>query len=186
MLETVAKNLWLLLTLVIPGLFTYGVWRALLILEPSTRLEVEVIAQLDKSAIVTASVILAVALLQQAIAVAIEGILALLAKSRQGEWPNFYSLICGRFELMAAGKLDENATRIVGNFFLSINMCIGLLLLLLYFMAYEAMDKSQWIPIGLTLLAGATLFSATFRMFNAMWAIRACERQIVVATFDQD
>lgn len=80
MLEAVAKNLWLLLTLVIPGLFTYGAWRALLLLEPSVRLDINALNQIDSTAIVSASIIIAVALLQQAIAIAIESVLTLLAK----------------------------------------------------------------------------------------------------------
>jgi len=83
MLEAVAKNLWLLLTLVIPGLFTYGAWRILLLLEPSIRLEINALNQIDSSAIASASIIIAVALLQQAIAIAIESALALLAKSKK-------------------------------------------------------------------------------------------------------
>lgn len=65
MLDTVAKNLWLLLTLVIPGLFTYGAWRLLLLLEPSSRLDVEALKQIDGSGLTSTSVIIAIALLQQ-------------------------------------------------------------------------------------------------------------------------
>ena len=80
MLEAVAKNLWLLLTLVIPGLFTYGSWRVLLILEPSAHLDINALNQIDSSVIASASIIIAIALLQQAIAIAIESVLALLSK----------------------------------------------------------------------------------------------------------
>ena len=176
MLETVAKNLWLLLTLVIPGLFTYGAWRVLLLLEPSVRLDVVALNQIDSSAIASASIIIAVALLQQAIAIAIESALTLLAKSREKKWPNFYTLLCERFALSAAGKLDENSTRIIGNFFLSINMSVGLSLLLLYFLAYEAMNIAQWIPLGIIVLLVATLITTIFRMLNAKWVIEECKK----------
>lgn len=176
MVEAMAKNLWLLLTLVIPGLFTYGAWRVLLLLEPGTRLDIAALNQIDSSSIASASIIIAVALLQQAIAIAIEAALTLLAKSWQTKWPNIYSLFCERFALAAAGKLDENATRIIGNFFLSINMGIGLVLLLLYFMAYESMSLDQWIPVGLIILLIATMITTVFRMFNAKWAVEECKK----------
>ncbi|MCP4604411.1 MAG: hypothetical protein GY847_28460 [Proteobacteria bacterium] len=176
MLEAIAKNLWILLTLVIPGLFTYGAWRILLILEPSKRLNIDALNQVDSSAIVSTSIIIAVALLQQAIAIAIESALALLAKSRQKKWPNIYSLFCERFELAAAGTLDESATRIIGNFFLSINMSIGLVLLLFYFLFYESMCVNRWIPLSVSVLLIATLITTVFRMLNAKWVIMECKK----------
>ncbi|MBL7153195.1 MAG: hypothetical protein ISS79_05725 [Phycisphaerae bacterium] len=176
MLDVVAKNLWLLLTLVIPGLFTYGTWRTLLLLEPSKRLKIEALTQIDESAIASASVILAIALLQQAIAIAIESVLALLSRTMKEKCPNFYSLFCERFAYSAAGKLDENATRIIGNFFLSINMSIGLSLLLFYFLAYEAMNVKEWVPISIIVLLSATLITTIFRMLNAKWVIEECKK----------
>ena len=176
MLEAVAKNLWLLLTLVIPGLFTYGAWRVLLLLEPSTRLDITALDQIDSSAIASASIIIAIALLQQAIAIAIESVLTLLAKFKEKKWPNFYSLFCDRFTLSAAGKIDENATRIIGNFFLSINMSIGLILLLIYFLLYESMCANQWIPLSIIVLLIATLITTIFRMLNAKWTIEECKK----------
>ena len=177
MLEVVAKNLWLLLTLVIPGLFTYGAWRVLLILEPSSRLSTEALNQIDSSSIASASIIIAVALLQQAIAIAIEAILARIAKSNERKWENFYALFCERFALAAAGKLDEDATRIIGNLFLSINMSIGLSLLLLYFLAYESMAVKEWIPCSIIILLIATVITAVFRAFNAKWVIKECKNK---------
>ena len=176
MLEAIAKNLWILLTLVIPGLFTYGAWRILLLLEPSKRLNIDALHQIDSSAIASLSIIIAVALIQQAIAIAIESVLALLSKSMKKKWPNIYSLFCERFKLAAAGKLDENSTRIIGNFFLSVNMSIGLSLLLLYFLAYEVMGANQWIPLSIIVLLIATLISAVFRMLNAKWVIEECKK----------
>jgi len=176
MLETVAKNLWLLLTIVIPGLFTYGTWRILLLLQPSKHLDIDALAQIDKSTIASASIIIAIALLQQAIAIAIESVLTLLAKTMKEKWPNFYSLFCERFAYSAAGKLDENSTRIIGNFFLSINMSIGLSLLLLYFLAYEGMNVNDWTPISIIVLLSATLITTIFRMLNAKWVIEECKK----------
>lgn len=64
MLEAIAKNLWFLLTLIMPGLFAYGAWRVLLLLEPSKRLNIDALNQIDSSAIASVSIIIAVALLQ--------------------------------------------------------------------------------------------------------------------------
>ncbi len=176
MLETVAKNLWLLLTIVIPGLFTYGAWRVLLLLEPGQRLSIDAFSQIDSSAIVSASVIIAIALLQQAIAITIESILTLLSKIQKNKWPNFYSLFCERFALAATGKLDENTTRVIANFFLSLNMSVGLLLLLLYFMAYEGMNINQWVPLSVIVLLTATVITTVFRLLNAKWVVEECKK----------
>lgn len=175
MLETVAKNLWLLLTLVIPGLFTYGAWRMLLLLDPSARLDAEALKQIDGSALTTTSIIIAIALLQQSIAIALESLLAVVGKTKKKEWPSYYSLFCERFALAAAGKLDENATRIIGNFFLSLNMSVGLAILLLYFVAYEYC-ASDWVIMGLAGLLVIALITSIFRMFDAMWAIKECKK----------
>lgn len=174
MLDTLAKNLWLLITVGIPGMFTYGVWRVLLLLEPSNCLDTAALNQIDGSAIASASIIIAVGLLQQSVGITIESLLAFLAKKRQQEWPNIYSLFCERFELAAAGKLDENGTRIIGNFFQSMNISVGLFLVLLYFMAYEGMEINEWIPTGIIFFIVAALISTVFRMLDAKWVIEKC------------
>ena len=176
MLEAFAKNLWLLVTLVVPGLFTFGVWRLLLLLEPSQCIQVEALKQIDGSTIVSLSVIIAVALLQQSIAIVIEAALTLVVKSREQKWPHLYTLFYERFELAAIGKLDENTTRTIGNLFLSINIGIGLFLLLVYFLAYENMDIEEWIPISIIVFLTATIITAVFRMFNAKWVVEACKK----------
>lgn len=176
MFSEIAKNLWLLLTLVIPGLFTYGAWRIILVLKPSRRLADDVLGQTDNSILVTTSIIVAIALLQQAIAIVIEAGLSLLAKIMRNKWPNFYTLLCERFALVAAGKLNESTTRIIGNFFLSMNISVGLGFLLLYFLVYESMAITQWVPISLIVLLVAILITAMFRMLNAKWAIEECKK----------
>lgn len=171
MLEEVVKNLWLLLTIVIPGLVTYGAWRVILVLEPSERLAVGVLKQIDDSVLVTTSIIVAVALLQQAVAIVVEFALTLLAMIMRKQWPNFYTLFRERFALAATDKLGENATRIIGGFFQTTNISIGLGLLLLYFLSYESMRFTRWVPIGLIGLIAATVTTAVFRMLNAKWVV---------------
>lgn len=177
MLEELAMNLWLLLTLVIPGLFTYGAWRMILLLEPSRRLAADALSQIDDSALVTSSIIVAIALVQQAGAILVEATLAMVAKIMQRRWPNLHALFCERFALTVAGKIDENATRIIGNFFLSTNISIGLGLLLLYFQAYESMELIRWVPMGMLVLLAATVTSAVFRMINAKWVVEECKKR---------
>lgn len=178
MLEAISKNIWLLLTLLVPGLFTYGTWRVLLLLEPSVHLEISALNQIDGSAFASGSIVIAIALLQQVIAIAIESVLALLARSNKENWPNFYSLFSERFVLSAAGKLDDNSTRIIATFFLSINISVGLSLLLLYFLAYENMNINQWIPLAIIILLVSTLIATIFRMFNAKWVVKECKESL--------
>ena len=176
MIEAISKNLWLLLTIVIPGFCTYGVWRLLLLLEPGTTLDIDTMDGIDDSLIITSSIIIGIALSQQAFAIAIEAMLALVSKFNKERWPNFYSLFCERFELASAGKINESATRIIGNYFLSVNMSIGIVFLLFYFVAYSRMSIVDWIPIALITLLTATMITVVFRMLNAIWAIKACKK----------
>lgn len=177
MLETLASNLWLLLTLVIPGLFTYGAWRVILLLEPSPRLAAAAWNPIDSSALVTTCIIVALALSQQAIAIVLEAVLSVPAKMMRRKWPNFHALFCERFGLACAGKLDENATRIIGNFFLSINVTVGLGLLLVYFLAYESMALTRAVPTGLIVFLAAAVTTTLFRMINALWIVKECKNR---------
>ena len=180
MLESLAKNLWLLLTIVIPGFFTYGMWRILLLLEPSSKIDADALMSMDDSAMISTSVIFAIALLQQAIAIAAESIFTLLAKMNKNHWPSFYALFCERFALAASKMLDEKATRIIGNFFLSFNVTIGLSLLLLFFIVYEKLSLSHWIPILLICFIIVALITTIFRMFNAEWVIEECKKNKII------
>jgi hypothetical protein len=144
---------------------------------PEKHIDIQALNQIDTSSITTASIIIAVALLQQAVGIAIEFGLTLFAKSGRAIWPNIYSLFCERFELAAAGKLDESATRIIGNFFLSLNMGVGFVLLFLYFVRFEGLSIAHWIPQVLIVLFAATLIAAVFRMFNAKWVIEECKNK---------
>lgn len=174
MYSELGKNLWILLTLVIPGLFTYGAWRLILILEPSHRLTAEVLSKIDDSAFVSSSIIVTIALAQQAGAIVIETLLTVFVKLFKKKCPNLHTLFCKRFAMSANGQLDENATRVIGNFFLSTNTCIGMALLLFYFLAYESMTLNSWIPLSLLILLSATLVTSIFRMINAKWVIEDC------------
>jgi hypothetical protein len=178
MLEEVGKNLWLLLTIVIPGFCTYGAWRLLLVLSPGSNRLTAALTSIDDKTWVTASIIVAVALLQQAVSIISEAALTGLAKLMGPRWPNFHALFRERFDLAASGELTENATRIVGNYFQSTNICVGLGFLLLYFLLYEKTGTRHWIPVGLALLLVAGLVTTAYRLYNAMWAVAECKKKL--------
>lgn len=172
MLQEIVKNLWLLLTIIIPGFFTYGLWRILLILEPVT-LKNNILNKVDASVLLTTSFIVAIGLLQQAGSIVVEFLLTLISKAIKDKFPLFHELICGRFALTSAGKLDESTTRIVGNFFLSMNISMGVVLIYTFYKCYVS-NTSDWVFIFLYITFGITIISTFFRMFNAMSAIKEC------------
>lgn len=171
MLEQLGKNLWMALTVAMPGMFTYGAWRLILLLQPSTRISPGALEQLDASGLVTSSVVLAVALIQQAVAMIFEGALTIVAFVGRKRWHTFFALMCGRFEHAADGALSENATRIIGNFFLSTNISIGLGLLYLYFRAYEPAAPGNWVCLALAGLLAVGCLTSVLRFVNALWVV---------------
>ena len=177
MIETIGKNLWILLTVILPGLFTYGAWRLLLVLYPSQILDSEAFTAIDNSGIITTSIIISIALLQQSVGISIEFILSLIAKITRKYWEGFYSLFWERFEFASAGILNESSTRIIGNFFLSINIFVGLLLLLFYFSLYECLSFDHWISQILVFFLIINLATIIFRMFNAISVINRCKNE---------
>ena len=98
MLATIGKNLWILVTILIPGLFTYGTWRLLLILHPSQAIDVEALKMADQSGTVTLSIIMALALLQQAVGILIELVFALFAKIKEHSWTQFFFPLLGKVQ----------------------------------------------------------------------------------------
>jgi hypothetical protein len=101
--------------------------------------------------------------LRRFLSVAIEAILACLAKRIKNSAPRFYKFFCERFQLAAKGKLNENATRIVGNFFLSMDVTVGVTLLLAFFLAYEHKPLLSPVPMILGGLLLAGIVSTVFR-----------------------
>jgi hypothetical protein len=187
-MESISKNLWLLLTLVIPGLFTYGLWRLSLffITELPESLTPKTLEQIDASNMTTTCIIFAFALMQQAVAIAIEAVIyyflnkdskkksARSKKEFKDEKSMLKTLFCERFVLASKGQLNEQAERIVGNFFLSMNVSIGICLLIAYFAGYIGFGKSQSVIIGLIVLLPAALVTTFFRMITAEKIITEC------------
>lgn len=175
MLQEMVKNLWILLTIILPGLFTYGLWRILLILEPVT-LKNDLLDKVDDSALLTTSLIVFIALLQQAGSIVIEFLLSLLSKVFKSKFPMFHALFCERFAMASNEKLDENASRIVANFFLSMNISMGSILIYIFYKWY-ASNTAAWVFFFLYFIFGVTIISTLFRMFNAIWAIKECKKK---------
>jgi len=161
MIETVSKNLWLLLTVVLPGFFTYGLWRLSLFFISVKPLSDDVLKQIDSSTLTTTCIIFAFALIQQSVAIAIESLLYRFGKLKSTK-SKFRILFCDRFDLAAKNKLNENAERMVGNFFLSLNMSIGIGMIMGYFLIHVGFAFSRQVILGLSLLLIATLATTCF------------------------
>lgn len=172
MLETVGKNLWTLITIILPGLFTYGAWRLLLILEPSQILKLEDFSSVDQSSTITWSIIISIALLQQIIGITIESILFLVAKNKEKKWPGFHKLFNKRFKLAKEGLINKYETSVIGNFFLSLNVFVGLTFLLVYFLCYEELIIMSWVPLTIIFFMLTNVSTIVFRMKNAINVIK--------------
>lgn len=171
-MDELLKNLWLLLTLAIPGMTTYGTFRLLLLLNDSVRIDQAVFEKIDASVLVTTCLIMALAVFQQAIAIAIEaGLGFVCARCRVGH-ESYHALFCERFKLAARGALNEDATRILGNFFLSLNVTIGQCMLLAYLVWYEK-PNSRIPELVILVFIAMGLASALFRLRNAVSIVDA-------------
>jgi len=175
-MEELAKNLWLLLTLVLPGMTTYGVFRLLAILY-DCKIDKAAFEKLDASALVTTCLIVAIALVQQAFSIGIEMVLAWLCKqNRRRNW-RYYQFFCNRFQMAASGKMNEASTRVFGNFFTSLNITIGQVLLFLYLWHLGLRFDNSALRV-VTLLALAAFVSAWFRLHNAASIIPLVRQEV--------
>jgi hypothetical protein len=103
--------------------------------------------------------------MQQAIAISLEAAVSRICQYRR-EGDPYRLLFCERFKMAAAGKLNENATRIIGNVFTSLNVTIGLGLILAYLMLYEQEQDGASV-IVVAALAVAGIITTGFRLQNA-------------------
>ena len=175
MFETLGKNLWTLITIILPGLCTYGVWRLLLLLNPSEVINADVFSSIDQSSFVTGSIVIGIALLQQIIGLILEFILYLF--SGMSKKSNFYKLFRKRFELAKKGELNAYSSSVIGNFFLSINVLIGLSLNLVFFLYYEGLSLEHWISLFLIFFISLSFIVIFFRLQNAFLVIKDIDMQ---------
>jgi hypothetical protein len=171
-MDELLKNLWLLLTLAIPGMTTYGAFRLLLVLNGSQRIDKAVFDKIDASALVTTCLIMALAVFQQAIAIAIEAGISFICARCRHKHEEYHALFCERFKMAASGKLSENATRILGNFFMSLNVTIGQCMVLGYLVWYER-PNNRTPELVILLFIAMGLVSAVFRLRNAVSIVSA-------------
>jgi len=172
-MDEVMKNLWLLLTLVLPGMTTYGTFRILLLFSHS-HLDASAFQKIDDSTILTTCFIASVALMQQAIAISIEAAVSAACTRWLREGDAYRLLFCERFNMAASGKLNQDATRIIGYLFTSLNVTVGLGLILAYLLLYERERNRGIVGIVIALtLAGA--ISAAFRLQSAKGVVSTLE-----------
>lgn len=173
MSELVPKNLWVTLTVVLPGAATYGSWRLLLLSRSAWRLELETLEAIDGSVFLSTCVVAAIALVQQAVGILIEPLcmgLCLLTGSRHSGWSR---LFFGRFTMMATEKVSEATGRTVAQFFLSVNLFFGQLMIVAYFLVFEGVSAAEGFAFLLYAIAAALGLTALVRAFNARSVIVA-------------
>jgi len=169
MVESIGKNLWLLLTILIPGFFTYGSWMLIMMHFQNPVLDNKILEKMDSSSITVFSIILAIAIAQQIGGIVIEALLAFISYILKNKFPNLCDLFNGRFKKASENKLNDSSKRIIGNCFLSINILIGLIFLFLYFKYYAGINKI--LPV-LGIAISLNILVVIFRIFCAVKALK--------------
>ncbi|MEO9571345.1 MAG: hypothetical protein ABJH82_08855 [Polaribacter sp.] len=124
--------------------------------------------QLDEISVLTWSIIIAIALLQQSIGLLIEfGLYLIASKKNQKPLSNFYLLFFKRFKLANKNKITDYASGVIGNLFLSINIFVGLIFLLIYFLLFENLPINHWVLYFLVFFLLATFVNIIFRIQTA-------------------
>lgn len=154
------------MTLAIPGATTYGTFRIILLLNGSAGIDKAALEKIDGSALLTTCIIVALGVLQQAVAIPLEPLLSAVFSRHRRKYNAYYLLFSQRFKSAAAGDLTEEATRIVGNFFTSVNVVIGQCMILLYLLSYETAPHKGTVATVLVVIAMGTI-SAVYRLRNA-------------------
>lgn len=166
--DSIFKDVWATITIAIPGLVTYGSWRLLLLFGEGWRIDVGRLAQVDDSVMLSTALIAAIAIAQQAVAITLEasfGTVSLLAGTQAKAWQK---LLLRRFKTAAKGSLSDDARRTIGQFFLSLNVLVGLCGVLLYFLLVEGIGTKSAIAV---VLYCVILFAALTCAFRA-WAAK--------------
>jgi hypothetical protein len=165
--DSLFKDAWATLTIAIPGLVTYGTWRLLLLFGDGWSVNGERLAQADDSAVLSTALIAAIAIVQQAVAISIEAVLgglSALAGSKARAWQK---LLLRRFKVAAKANLSDDARRTIGQFFLSLNVTVGLCGLLLYFRVAENLEATSPVAVVLSFAIVFALATCLFRAWAA-------------------
>ncbi|KGL58782.1 hypothetical protein [Polaribacter sp. Hel1_85] len=172
MFEYLAKNLWVLVTIMLPGMFTYGIWRLLLILNPSSIIQTAYLTQIDELNVLTWCIIIAIALLQQSVGLVIEFVLFFITRKKKMPLSNYHLLFHKRFKLANKNKITDYANSVISNLFLSINIFVGLLFLLIYFLFFENLEFQHWIICVLIFFTITVLLNVFFRIQTSLKVIK--------------
>jgi len=106
--------------------------------------------------------------LQQTIGITIEYFLYIVANYKEKKWPNFNKLFNKRFELAKNGLINKYETSVIGNFFLSLNVLVGLSFLLCYFLCFEGLQITNWVSLLIIFFIIVNSIALIFRMKNAI------------------
>ncbi|MCK4827863.1 hypothetical protein KA005_69685 [bacterium] len=175
-MELVPKNLWLNLTVVLPGMVTYGTWRLVILITGYEGID---FTPIDNSIVLSLCVLLSIALIQQAIGIFVEASIAGVVHLNKKRWAAAHALFVERFSSLAKDRFNEDVLRTIGQFFLSLNLAIGQILVLIFTIAIKnaegksTVDIPSWLPSILAIVIAIALIVACFRCWNAIAAIRA-------------
>jgi len=172
-MDELIKNLWVMLTIVIPGMTTYGTLRLLMLLF-DCRIDKSAFEKIDASTLLTTSLIVAIALVQQAVALVFEAGASFVCSHCSKVDRSYFSFFCDRFRLAASGKLNESATRIFGNFFTSVNITVGQFFILVYF-RYRGLDFRTAVMRVVLVLVVVSVIASVFRLHNVKSIVAFCE-----------
>jgi len=169
------KNLWVNLTVVLPGMVTYGTWRIVIMLMGYEGIDFKPI---DDSVVLSTCVVFAIAIIQQAVAISVEAMLAGVSYLLKDKYKNIYKLFIGRFSASATNKYNEFIMRTIGQFFLSLNVSIGQMMILIFIIfahnpgSLAPVEKPSWLFLLSVFVTIITIFVVAFRCWNAIEAIK--------------
>lgn len=70
-----------------------------------------------------------------------------------------------------------NRSSVIGNFFLSINVFVGLGLNLFFFLRYEGLTINQWVPLFLIVFMILSIVVIVFRLLNALQVVKGTSEE---------
>ena len=164
MTELFVKNLWLFLTLVVPGLVTYGSWRILLLFHNSTTTVIQQgLEKLDQSTLLTSCVIMALAVIQQGFGIFIEFLLRCWSVHTEERKQSWGLLFYSRFEPKVRTQVGEEGMQTIGQFFLSLNVLVGQAGLLIFFLWYGATGWTSALAFVLYTIIAVLIVTCVYR-----------------------
>ncbi|MFZ5643612.1 MAG: hypothetical protein ACOY46_08485 [Bacillota bacterium] len=174
-MNLIGNNLWLNLTVILPGMVTYGTWRLVILLIGYKGIDFTAI---DHSIVLSVSVLMAFALIQQVIGISIEAALTFFFYVKRDKWRHAYLLFAERFSGLAENKFNEDVLRTIDKFFLSLNLAVGQVLIFLFILAVqnpqgiETVNKPLWLYYTSGITIAFSVIVAIFRSWNAIKSIR--------------